>query len=467
MAATLLTSVGFVYFSLLTLVSAKTATFPKKNFSSLPMPFAYKVWERPLSLSEKAKVCITKYVAALVCMSFGLSWVPLWVLTGGGPIDVLLVTNWSMMWLCSGYLAYILAWERFYTFDEPVSKWLSINDFYREKERQQKQLARAQESERLETERRERERRKQWAYAELEKLGLAEVLHEPESPMSTYYVTEMFTEYGDPLAHFRDIFAPLANADLQSLLKQHGVVRHDPAKTIDVEVSSAADKTKSDQLELPPPATPAQPKLRLKALAKAREQAASSVSEAVPVSLPEPTTVEGPGAAYIWHELQTTWREVIDSPAARVHGVVTPAEGRYAPEQLALPEALLDVTLGGRPAGLKGWRYKGSTVNGMLLMDLETAALYPELRAWLKKPANRDRLLDLDTAREDLASLASDITVGYVMRGDGPLGGWRPPSLALEESRWRISLGYVPAGEATTSRGVKESLWKVSLPVEW
>lgn len=227
MATILLTAIGFVYFSLLTLVSAKTFIFPHASFSSLPI-LSTEVWERPLSDSEEKVFNITKYVVALGCMSFGLSWVPLWVLEGGGPVNVLLVSAWSIGWLSAAYLAYFLAWKRFYTPEKPVSEWMPIDDFYREKKRQEEQLALAQEREWREAEQRKQERHKQWADAELAKLGLAGVLDEPELPMSRYYVTNNFTEYGDPLAPFREKFLPLTDVNLRDLLEQEGMVQYDP-----------------------------------------------------------------------------------------------------------------------------------------------------------------------------------------------------------------------------------------------
>lgn len=161
------------------------------------------------------------------------------------------------------------------------------------------------------------------------------------------------------------------------------------------------------------------------------------------------------------------WRDVIDSPVAKAEGSTTPARGRYVPEQLVLSEALLEATLGGRPAGLKAWRYKGKSVPGLLLLDLETAERHPELYAWLRQPENRDRLLDLETAIDELEALGVDLSVEDVAYGGGPVGGWRPPTLALTEMAWIVAIGYVPAGEATTSRGVKEPLRKIDLPVGW
>lgn len=54
----------------------------------------------------------------------------------------------------------------------------------------------------------------------MERLGLVGVLNEPPSEMSRFYVTETFTEYGDPLAPFRDAFAPLASTDLKRVLEE-------------------------------------------------------------------------------------------------------------------------------------------------------------------------------------------------------------------------------------------------------
>lgn len=54
----------------------------------------------------------------------------------------------------------------------------------------------------------------------MKRLGLEGVLNEPPSEMSKYYVTNTFTDYGDPLAPFRDAFKPLADTDVRSLLEQ-------------------------------------------------------------------------------------------------------------------------------------------------------------------------------------------------------------------------------------------------------
>lgn len=45
------------------------------------------------------------------------------------------------------------------------------------------------------------------ADAVLKEIGIDGVLNEPESPMSRLYVTESFTEYGDPLEPFREKLA--------------------------------------------------------------------------------------------------------------------------------------------------------------------------------------------------------------------------------------------------------------------
>jgi len=54
----------------------------------------------------------------------------------------------------------------------------------------------------------------------MKRLGPAGVLNEPPSEMSRFYVTETFTGYGDPLAPFRDAFAPMANTDLKRVLEE-------------------------------------------------------------------------------------------------------------------------------------------------------------------------------------------------------------------------------------------------------
>ncbi len=67
--------------------------------------------------------------------------------------------------------------------------------------------------------------------------------------MSKFYVTETFTEYGDPLAPFGEKFASLADVNLRELLEQSGAVQYDPAKAIDIETSLGTDEAEPDQLE--------------------------------------------------------------------------------------------------------------------------------------------------------------------------------------------------------------------------
>lgn len=61
---------------------------------------------------------------------------------------------------------------------------------------------------------------KEEAETVLRELGLGPVLDAHPSEMSKYYVTNDFTEYGDPLANFRETFAPLREGDLRSELEE-------------------------------------------------------------------------------------------------------------------------------------------------------------------------------------------------------------------------------------------------------
>lgn len=482
MGTDLLGLVGLVYCSLFVVLSVRKVLDPECSFYSPAPPFAfggtYTARENRLTDFDRFKLFLTNYVLILGSVAVGLSGMvvglislPTWLTWGTGLASA--VTTIILVWLAGWFFAasrmVYVVWRRLYTpIDVEAEEALA-----RAVERQEERTAlkaHYEAQQRLAARRREQEQRRFEGRTQLETLGLAAMLDEPESPMSRFYVTKTFAEYGDPLAPFRKKFAPLTEVNLRELLEQSGVVQYDPAKTIDVEPSSATDETEPEQdlLELPPPETTARPKPRLEVLSKVREEAVPLPSEdASPAQALDLPRVEGHIAEHIWDKLRTDWRDVIDSPVAKAQGSVTPARGRYVPEQLVLAETLLEATLGGRPAGLKGWRYKGKSVPGMLLLDLQTAESYPELYAWLQKPENRDRLLDLETARDDLEALSLDISVDDVEHGVGPVGGWRPPTLALTEMAWIIAIGYVPAGEATTSRGVKEPLWKIDLPVEW
>lgn len=61
---------------------------------------------------------------------------------------------------------------------------------------------------------------KEEAEAVLRRLGLGTVLDEPDSEMSKYYVTNTFTEYGDPLAPFRKNPALFRDERLQRELER-------------------------------------------------------------------------------------------------------------------------------------------------------------------------------------------------------------------------------------------------------
>ncbi len=58
------------------------------------------------------------------------------------------------------------------------------------------------------------------AEAVLRRMGLGPVLDEPPSEMSTYYITNTFTEFNDPLAPFQEAFAPLAETDVRATLEK-------------------------------------------------------------------------------------------------------------------------------------------------------------------------------------------------------------------------------------------------------
>ena len=57
------------------------------------------------------------------------------------------------------------------------------------------------------------------ADAVLKEMGTDGVLDEPESPMSRFYVTESFTEYGDPLEPFREKLARVEGGTLKERLR--------------------------------------------------------------------------------------------------------------------------------------------------------------------------------------------------------------------------------------------------------
>lgn len=57
------------------------------------------------------------------------------------------------------------------------------------------------------------------ADAVLKELGIDGVLDEPESPMSRFYVTESFTEYGDPLEPFREKLTRVEGGTLKERLR--------------------------------------------------------------------------------------------------------------------------------------------------------------------------------------------------------------------------------------------------------
>jgi hypothetical protein len=462
--------IGLTYCLLLIVVGVHRVAGSEKTFYSPTPPFnfgkAYKTVKKELKGFRAVKFFVINYALILGIVALSLSSLPLWWFLGIGSIADVFI--WLVLGLILAYFVLALAWPQLYTrIDVEAEQALA-----RAAEREQEQAAlRAhyEAQQRLVARRREQEQREFEGRMQLEILGIAAVLDEPESPMSRFYVTETFTEYGDPLAPFREKFAPLTGVNLRELLEQSGAVPYDPAKTIDVEPSSAAAEAELDQLELlPPPKTTTQPKRRLEILSKVREEAVLPPSDdASPAQAPNLPRVEGHIAEHLWDNLRTDWCDVLDSPVAKTEGSTTPSRGRYVPEQLVLSEALLEATLGGRPAGLKAWRYRGRSVLGMLLLDLETAERYPELRAWLQKPENRERLLDLETARDDLETLGLDLSVNDVEYGEGPVGGWRAPTLALTERAWILAIGFVPAGEATTSRGVKEPLRKIELPVDW
>ena len=58
------------------------------------------------------------------------------------------------------------------------------------------------------------------AEAVLRRTGLGPVLDEPPSEMSKYYVTNTFTSFNDPLAPFREAFAPLAETNVRDSLEK-------------------------------------------------------------------------------------------------------------------------------------------------------------------------------------------------------------------------------------------------------
>lgn len=489
-------AIRFVYCSLFAMTSLRKVIDPEWSFYSATPPFTiggtgtYTVREKPITKLGTLRLILTHYVLIFGsvavgggCLIFVLSGkvakvvsAPTWLVSTIGPGSagaattiLILVVTFALSGVCLSVASRTVyaVWDRLYT---PID--LEAEQASERAAKLQKQQAllreRREEQEQLTAPSREQEQRKLMGRMVLERLGIAAVLDEPESPMSRFYVTKTFTRYGDPLAPFREKFAPLADANLRELLEQAGAVSYDPAKTIDVEPLTATDKVKPEQLELPSPKTTARPKPRLEALSKVREEAVLPPSEdASPAQAPDLPRVEGHIAEHLWDNLRTDWRDVIDSPVAKAEGSTTPPRGRYVPEQLVLSEALLEATLGGRPAGLKGWRYKGKSVPGMLLLDIETAERYPELYAWLQERDNRERLLDLEIARDDLEALSLDISVDDIEYGEGPVGGWRPPTLALTERAWILAIGYVPTAEATTSRGIKEPLWKIDLPVDW
>ncbi len=447
--------VGLAYCVLFVVLSVRKVLDPEWSAYARALPLVlktpYTVSENRLSRSDEIKVGLTKYVLILGSMAVGLSGVAVWLL-------------WVVGWWLIAYCVFASAWDRVYTLRDPEAEQALVRAAER-RAQQAEMTAYYQAQQQLEAERREQAQRAFEGRRQLEKLGIAAVLDEPESPMSRFYVTKTFTEYGDPLTPFRERFAPLTDVNLRELLEQSGAVPYDPAKTIDVEPASAADEAAPEQLDSLFSEITTPPKPRLEALSRVREEAAGSpVKDVGPSDLPR---VEGCIAAHLWEKLRTDWHDVIDSPVAKAQGGVTPPRGRYVPEQFVLSEALLEATLGGRPAGLKAWRYKGKSVPGLLLLDLETAERHPGLYAWLRQPENRDPLLDLETARDDLEALGLDLSVDDIAYGGGPVGGWRPPTLALTEMAWIVAIGYVPAGEATTSRGVKEPLRKIDLPVVW
>lgn len=402
--------------------------------------------------------------------------VPTWLISAVGPgsarvaiIVFILIATFLISAACLFIAVRTVrkVWGRLYTPLDPEAErereWAAER-----RDRRVAVISPYEEQQRLAAKRSEHERWKIDGLEQLKRLGLAGVLDEPELPMSRYYVTGDFTEYGDPLAPFREKFAPLNGVNLRDLLEQEDAVKHDSKKIINVEFLDDTSEPESDPPELPPPATPAQPTPRLKALDGVREEAGvSPVEDASPTPVSELPKIEGHIAEHLWDNLRTEWHDVIDSPVAKAEGSEKPYRGRFVPEQLVLSEAVLDAVLGGRPAGLKMWRYKGQTVDEMLATDLETVALYPELRTWLQDPGNRAWLVDLETDRDKLETLSHFITMSDVTSGDLSLGGWRPPTLALTERAWILSIGYVPVGETTTTRGINKPLVKVELPVEW
>lgn len=468
-----------VYGLLLAVAVVRKGIHRGESFYSAAPPFTrgkeFHATEKRLSDFKKTKIFFTNYVLILGAVAVGLtgavvgllnsptllSWEP-WNLVS----FVVLTLVWPGMWLKGAHLMALKVWHRLYIARDPEAE-RKRERVAEQRERQAVVIPPYEEQQRLEAKRREHERWKIDGREQLERLGLAGVLDEPELPMSEYYVTNKFTEYGDPLAPFREKFAPLTGVNLRDLLEQENAVKYDPSKTIDTEFLENTSEPESDLLELPPPATPVQPTPRLKALDGVREQTAAPVEDASPTPVSELPKIEGHIAEHLWENLRTEWHDVIDSPVAKAQGSEKPYRGRYVPEQLVLSEGLLEAVLEGRPAGLKMWRYKGQTVDGMLAMDLETVALYPELRTWLQDPENRTRLFDLETDRDRLERLSPFITMSDVAGGELSLGGWRPPTLALTERAWIFTLGYVPNGETTTTRGIKKPLVKVELPVEW
>ena len=58
------------------------------------------------------------------------------------------------------------------------------------------------------------------AEAVLRRMGIGPVLDETPSGMSKYYLTNTFTSFNDPLAPFREAFAPLAETNVRALLEK-------------------------------------------------------------------------------------------------------------------------------------------------------------------------------------------------------------------------------------------------------
>lgn len=497
------TTIFVVYGLLFAVPMLRKAMNREWSFYSPTPPFVF-IWDRwgktytarenPPTGRDKFDLIFAHYVIVLGSVAVGVGCliyvlsgrvadlisVPTWLISAVGPgsarvatiVFILVVTSLiSAACLLIAVLTVRKVWRHLYTpLDTPLDP-----EAEREREwaaeRRDRRVAIIppyEEQRRLEAKRNEHERWKIDGLEQLKRLGLAGVLDEPELPMSRYYVTGDFTEYGDPLAPFREKFAPLTDVNLRDLLDQEDALQDDPDKTIDVEVSDDTSEPESDLPELPPPATPVQPRPRLEALDGVREEAGvSPVEDASPTSGSELPKIEGHIAEHLWDKLRTGWYDVIDSPVAKVQGGKKPYRGRFVPEQLVLSEVLLEAVLGGRPAGLKSWRYKGQTVDGMLALDLETAALYPELQTWLQDPGSRAWLVNLETDRDKLETLSHFLTTSDVTGGDRSLGGWRPPTLALTERAWIHSIGYVPVGEKTTTRNIKKPLVKVELPVEW